>query len=161
MGRKSKHDIAAAKVADGTVVSQIDALQRLTMAQLRERWSDLFGNEPPRAGRAYLLRRLAYRIQELRFGGLSAEVRQELAKARHSQTERPGPSQKTGLQPGTRLLRDWHDERYEVVVQQSGFLYNGQMYKSLSGVARAITGSNWDGYRFFGLKNARPKRRQA
>ena len=63
------------------------------------------------------------------------------------------------LRPGTRLLRDWHGDRYEVTVKEDGFLYEGKCYKSLTAVARAITGSGWSGNRFFGLtQSSRSKR---
>ena len=138
-----------------SVLKQIDELNRMSMDQLRKRWRDLFGTDSARVGRSYLIRRLAYRIQELVYGGLSRETRQKLVALSDDQnttaTKSPRKRQATNLQPGTRLLRDWHGERYEVVVQDDGFLYDGKKYRSLSAVARAITGSYWSGNRFFGL----------
>jgi hypothetical protein len=149
----------AAKTCGGSqqksVLKQIDELNRMSMDQLRKRWKDLFGTDSGRMGRSYLIRRLAYRIQELVYGGLSREARQKLAAIADGDEakskEPPRKRQAANLQPGTRLLRDWHGERYEVVVQEDGFLYDGKMYRSLSAVARAITGSYWSGNRFFGL----------
>ena len=114
-------------------------------------------------GRSYLIRRLAYRIQELVYGGLSREARQKLAAIADGDEakskEPPRKRQAANLQPGTRLLRDWHGQRYEVIVQEDGFLHDGKKYRSLSAVARAITGSYWSGNRFFGLKpNSKKKR---
>ena len=138
-----------------SVLKQIDELNRMSMDQLRKRWKDLLGTDPGRLGRNYLIRRLAYRIQELVYGGLSREARQKLAAIAdgdEADSKRPPRKrQAANLQPGTRLLRDWHGERYEVVVQEDGFLYDGKKYRSLSAVARAITGSYWSGNRFFGL----------
>jgi hypothetical protein len=141
-----------------SVLSQIDALNRMSMDQLRKRWSDLFGTDSGRLGRSYLVRRLAYRIQELVFGGLSREARSRLqeltAEASQTNPQKPSRRQAANLQTGTRLLRDWHGERYEVIVQDDGFLHDGKKYRSLSAVARAITGSYWSGNRFFGLSPA-------
>ena len=141
-----------------SVLSQIDALNRMSMDQLRKRWSDLFGTDSGRLGRSYLVRRLAYRIQELVFGGLSREARRRLqelaADASGANPPKPCRRQAASLQTGTRLLRDWHGERYEVIVQDDGFLHDGKKYRSLSAVARAITGSYWSGNRFFGLSPA-------
>ena len=138
-----------------TVLKQIDELNRMSMDQLRKRWTDLLGTELGRLGRRYLIRRLAYRIQELAFGGLSSGPRRELNKIASGSPPKAVAEarkrRKKKLHPGTRLLRDWHGERYEVTVQQDGFLYDGKRYKSLTAVARAITGSGWSGNRFFGL----------
>jgi len=140
------------RAQQNSVLRQIDELNRMSMDQLRKRWKDLLGTETGRMGRSYLIRRLAYRIQELVYGGLSREARQKLsALADGDLTKPPRKHQAANLQPGTRLLRDWHGERYEVVVQDDGFLYDGKRYRSLSAVARAITGSYWSGNRFFGL----------
>jgi hypothetical protein len=145
-----------------SVLKQIDELNQMSTEQLRKRWTDLFGNEPPRVGRGYLVRRLAYRIQELVYGGLSQEAKRKLASIAESSngsTKPAGRRQGGNLQPGTRLLRDWHGVRYEVTVQEDGFLYDGKKYRSLSAVARAITGSYWSGNRFFGLTPGSKKER--
>lgn len=140
---------------DKTVLSQIDALNRMSTAQLRNRWGELFGGEPGMLGRSYLIRRLAYRIQELAYGGLSREARKALNAiadgASVQAATRAKKRQRVNLQVGTRLLRDWHGDRYEVIVAEDGFVYDGKRYRSLSAVARAITGSYWGGNRFFGL----------
>jgi len=145
-----------------TVLRQIDELNRMSMAELRKRWADLLGTDPGRLGRTYLIRRLAYRVQELAYGGLSQEARQQLKALADGPTATHGARQKANLSPGTRLLREWHGDRYEVVVEVGGFRYAGKLYRSLSAVARAITGSHWGGNRFFGLMPvARRKRGMA
>ena len=137
------------------VLRQIHDLNGKSMAELRKRWADLLGTDPGRFGRQYLIRRLAYRIQELAYGGLSRDARRELKAIADGATPKAvvegRKRQKVNLAPGTRLLRDWRGDRYEVVVQQTGFLYNGKSYKSLTAVARAITASNRSGHLFFGL----------
>ncbi len=149
-----------------TVLKQIDELNRMSMDELRKRWADLLGTDPGRLGRRYLIRRLAYRIQELAFGGLNRDAQRELNSIANGSPPRAVAEarkrQKKTLQPGTRLLRDWHGERYEVIVQQDGFLYDSKRYKSLTAVARAITGSGWSGNRFFGLtQHSKPNRGKA
>jgi Protein of unknown function (DUF2924) len=145
------------------VLRQIDQLQRMTMPQLRQKWRDLFGNEAGKLGREYLLRRLAYRIQELVLGGLSTESQRLLGEC-ISQPEKSAKKRRKreqrDLQPGTRLLREWHGKQYEVVVQPDGFQFDGQIYRSLSQIARLITGSHRGGRRFFGLKPSVTKERK-
>jgi len=147
-----------------TVLQQIDELDRMSMADLRDRWKVLFGTDGGRFGRGYLIRRLAYRIQELAFGGLSREARRALkniADGKAVQQDLPARRrQQVGLTTGTRLLREWHGQRHEVVVKEDGFLYDGKTYRSLTAVARAITGTAWSGNRFFGLIDNSPSRRK-
>ncbi|MAE61465.1 MAG: hypothetical protein CMJ49_08940 [Planctomycetaceae bacterium] len=101
-----------------------------------------------------ILRRLAYRIQELAYGGLSQGAIKQLkavADGRPVATTKPRKRGKIDLAPGTRLLREWHGDRYEVIVEADGFRYAGKTYRSLSAVARAISGSHVSGNSFFGL----------
>ncbi len=144
------------KPDDRGVVRQINGLQRMSMVELRKKWTDLFGTDPGRLGRQYLIRRLAYRIQEIIHGGLSREAKQRLSELAANPTgeRKKIKREATNLQVGTRLLRDWHGERYEVIVDRDGFTYKGKTYRSLSAVARAITGTHRGGRRFFGLEPA-------
>lgn len=138
---------------DQSIIKQIDKLNTMSMRELRKRWLDLFGTDSGRLGRAYLIRRLAYRIQELVYGGLSQEARRRLKElAENPGKKKPTKSELTNLQVGTRLLREWHGEQYEAIVKADGFLYEGKVYRSLSAVARAITGRHCGGRRFFGLQ---------
>ena len=138
-----------------TVLKQIDELNQMSMAQLRKRWADLMGTDPGRLGRHYLMRRLAYRVQELAYGGLSTQARKQLNAVADGKTVKPSKSRKTILAPGTRLLREWHGDRYEVIVEVDGFRYNGKVYRSLTAVARAITGQHTSGNLFFGIQRKR------
>lgn len=140
--------------ADRSVVRQINEIQRMSLPELRKKWVDLFGRDPGKLSKQYLIRRLAYRVQELIYGGMSQETREKLRRWAENpeQMVKKPVREKTHLQPGTRLLRDWHGERYEVIVQDDGFLFNGKIYRSLSGVAKAITGRHCGGRRFFGLQ---------
>jgi hypothetical protein len=145
------------------VLKQVSELPHLPTAALKERWRILYGREPPANNREYLVRRLAYRIQELAFGGLKDETRERLRQA--AQDDNPGG--RTGRARrrrrrldgipmlGTRLVREWNGGRYEVTVVREGFEHQGRVYRSLSAVAKTITGSHLSGRAFFGV--ARPR----
>ncbi len=150
-----------------SVLAQLAELERLSHVSLKRRWRDLFGNEPPAYGRQFLRRRLAYRIQERAFGGLSENARTQmeaLVPSVESQENQSAPSRakpgktKPGLAPpGTRLIREFRDKRYEVVVGEKGFEFEGRRYRSLSAIAREITGTQWNGPAFFGLREKSTK----
>ena len=112
---------------------------------LEAAWAGLFGRTPPRTlSRRLLEYAAAYHLQAQRYGGLSPALKRELLRA--------GPPRKRNpLAPGSRLVREWHGRTHSVEVTETGFLYGGQSYRSLSEVARAITGARWSGPRFFGL----------
>ncbi|RJP60907.1 MAG: DUF2924 domain-containing protein [Candidatus Auribacter fodinae] len=140
-----------------SIVKQIGELQSLTTQQLKERWKTLFRKEPPEYSRAILIKRLAYRIQEIKFGGVSLSIRKKLndslTKADCDQFGIPRKKFDRNLPVvGTRLIREWQGKRYEVTVCRGGFEYNGKMYRSLTSVAKTITGSQWNGPAFFGLR---------
>ena len=138
-----------------TVLKQIDELNRMSMAQLRKRWADLMGTDPGQLGRQYLMRRLAYRIQELTYGGLSTQARKQLEAVADGRAAKPSKSRATDLATGTRLLREWRGDRYEVTVEADGFRYNGKVYRSLTAAAYAITGQHTSGNLFFGIQRKR------
>ena len=142
-----------------SVLRQINELQRMSLNELRRKWLDLFGTDPAKLSKQYLTRRLAYRIQELTYGGLSKSTREKLSNwakdPKHA--EKKSVREKTTLQLGTRLLRDWHGERYEVIVQEDGFVFQGKKYRSLSAISRSITGRHINGRRFFGLQPSSTK----
>ena len=140
------------------VLAQISVLKSAPAGALKVRWRELFGSEPPPYNRRFLESRLAYRLQELAHGGLSADVHRRL-KAAAGELPAKG---KTGKRPsgdrpisGTRLIRDWKGVEHQVTVRDADFEYQGRPYKSLSAVARTITGTRWNGLVFFGLKGQR------
>ena len=145
---------------NNSVIKQIDQLNQMSTRDLHKKWMDLFGTDPGQLGRAYLIRRLAYRIQELVHGGLSRTARKQFKELVQGSATKTTKSQLSNLQVGTRLLREWHGQKYEVVVQSDGFLFNGKTSRSLSAVARAITGRHCGGRRFFGLKPSKKQRSQ-
>ncbi len=142
-----------------SVLRQLATLNTMTLEQLREKWLDLYGSAPPPYKRQFLIKRLAYRIQELFYGGLSEtakarlkQVAQEDSVARVDARVSKNPEGKADILPGTRFVRIWKDRRYEVLAQENGFEYEGRIFRSLSAVAREITGTRWNGRLFFGLK---------
>ena len=142
-----------------TVLRQIAQIQKLPLEGLRERWRALFETEPPAYSRSLLARRLIYRLQEIQHGGLSHQARERIQQAatEHGLTEmgappRRAPKRKESPGIGTRLVREWNGERYEVTVTREGFEFQGRTYRSLSAIARAITGTQWNGPAFFGLR---------
>ncbi|MBP8235905.1 MAG: DUF2924 domain-containing protein [Rhizorhabdus sp.] len=133
------------------VEEEIDALARLDLAGLQEAWRERYGPPPAFRSRDLLRRLLAFEIQAEIYGGLDAELRQRLRRSHSTARKKPG------LQPGTTITREWRGERHVVEVVEAGFLHAGTRYRSLSEVARAITGARWSGPRFFGLAEGAPK----
>ena len=142
-----------------SVVARVAALKTATTPNLKAMWRQLFETEPPPYNRRFLESRLAYRIQELAYGGLKPETIERLealaedldggdpAKRRRQAKDRPIA--------GTRLIREWQGVEHCVTVRDEGYEYQGRPYQSLSAIARAITGTRWNGWVFFGLKNQR------
>ena len=138
---------------DLEVARRLEALCDLTPDELRKEWRRLYRTQPPRLSRDLLVRAIAYRIQELRYGGLSKATRRKFAsliEARDSGAEiaKEGAQR---IRAGARLIREWNGRTHTVMVEEDGFSYAGQNYRSLSAVARDITGARWSGPRFFGL----------
>ena len=141
-----------------SVLAQLAALKTAPVAELKQKWRDLFDREPPPYNRRFLESRLAYRIQELAYGGLSEETLERLeVLADELEGKKPRRSSLLNNRPiaGTRLIREWNGVERCVTVRNSDFEYQGRPYKSLSAVAKHITGTQWNGLVFFGLKNTR------
>ena len=134
------------------ITAEIARLESLTLDGLREEWRRLHQMPPPRRlSRDILLRGITYRLQENAIGGLSKAMLRKLQTSTPTQStknRRPRPS----FKPGTRLVREWHGVTHTVVILADGVEWRGQRYRSLSVVAREITGAHWSGPRFFGLK---------
>ncbi len=141
-----------------SVMAQVVVLPDKTTDELKRMWRDLYDSDPPPYNRAFLIKRLGYRLQELSIGSLSETSRKRLdamaadpeygdpVKMRRRQTGRPIT--------GTRLIREWRGVEHQVTVLDDGFEYQGQRYKSLSVIARTITGTRWSGPIFFGLRRS-------
>jgi hypothetical protein len=141
-----------------TVLAQLAALKSTPTAGLKQKWRELFETEPPPYNRRFLESRLAYRIQELVYGGLKKETIERLEALgeqldggkievrRKRADDRPIS--------GTRLIREYQGVEHCVTVRDADFEYQGRPYKSLSAVARAITGTRWNGLVFFGVRRS-------
>jgi len=139
---------------------EIAKLEGLDLDALKARWVELFERPAPKwCSRDLMLRAHAYYVQEQDVGGLSRAARRRLAelavqmKGGHAETVQP-PS-RPSLKAGTRLIREWNGALHQVSVLDDGFEYRGDRYRSLSQVARKITGARWSGPRFFGLHQAK------
>ena len=142
-----------------TVLARLAALKTTPTLDLKRQWRDLFEKEPPPYNRRFLESRLAYRIQELAYGGLKPETIERL-EALGEQLDGGNVVLRrirADAKPisGTRLIREWQGVEHSVTVRDLDYGYQGRPYKSLSAVARAITGTRWNGWVFFGLKSRR------
>jgi hypothetical protein len=138
------------------ILRRLATLQAAPVADLKQQWLELFGKEPPAFSRTYLQSRLAYRIQELAYGGLRSETVARLEALgekldggnitlrRIRADDRPIA--------GTRLVREYQGVEHMVTVLADGFEFEGRPFRSLSAIARAITGTRWNGWTFFGLR---------
>jgi hypothetical protein len=145
---------AAANPTGHNELSQrLAALDELTAPQLRDEWRRLYRGQPPRLSRDLLIRTVAYRMQELAYGGLSKATQHKLdALTKELETKgRIVITPDSSLRPGTRLVREWRGRTHTVIVTQDGFEYTGKAFPSLTKIAHAITGAHWSGPRFFGL----------
>jgi len=137
------------------LAAEIVSLSELGIDELRERWKAMYGKPlSQEIGRSFLIRAIAYRLQEKAFGGLKPSTRRLLARvaeesATGSSLKKP---QIRKAQSGTVLIREWQGNAHRVTMLDDGVSFHGKHYRSLSEVAREITGSRWSGPRFFGLR---------
>jgi len=158
---------------DMNVGKEVTALKRMTVPQLREKYREVFGDETRARHKAFLIKRIIWRMQAKTEGDLSERARRradELANDADLRLGPPkakpstnGPAERTATatvrlssdsrlpMPGAVLTREYKGETVEVMVLPKGFQYDGEVYRSLSAVAKAITGTHWNGYHFFGL----------
>ena len=144
------------KIPATQVLSRLAALHAAPIAALKAQWRELYGKEPPPFSRSYIQSRLAFRIQELAYGGLKPETVDRLVALgeqldggnvvlrRIRADSRP--------LAGTRLLREWQGVQHVITVRHDDFEFEGRPYQSLSAIARHITGTRWNGWTFFGLR---------
>jgi len=164
-GKKSEAAKARDDIAD--LPRQLVALREMTVNELRERYREVYGEPSRSRNKDYLRKKVAWRIQELAEGGLSDQARARIDKlapetparwkkrsmAEAQATVATGPTRDPRLPPsGTVLTREHQGVEHAVTVLDDGFTYDGVRFASLSKVARAITGTNWNGFSFFGLQ---------
>ena len=146
-------------MTEPSVLARVSALKAASTADLKKRWRELFDTEPPPYNRRFLESRLAYRIQEIAFGGLKPQTlaRLEALGKRLDGGNIATRRIRTDDKPitGTRLIREWQGVEHTVTVLKDGYEWQGRPYRSISAIARAITGTRWNGWVFFGLKNTR------
>jgi hypothetical protein len=134
---------------DKSTLRQIARLPHLSKGQLGELWQKLYKKPaPPGIRREILIPFLAYRIQEIAYGGLKPATRAELRRIAKTLKRNPASNElliRPRIKPGTRLLRQWRGETHEVFVTSSGYEYGGMSYRSLSEIARKVTGTRWSG----------------
>src|SRR5215203_1126057 len=140
------------QAVDLPIAAEIERVRSLPLADLRTAWRKMFSRSPPAAlTRDLLARMIAWRMQEKAFGGHDPESLKLLARL--ARGERAGEPRRS-LKSGTVLVRDYRGERHSVTVVAGGFVWREETYASLSTIARAITGTAWNGPRFFGLRAA-------
>jgi len=178
MARKKSDAAARARRAVADIPGQLAALRNMTVAQLREKYREVFGEPTRSRNKDYLRKKVAWRIQELAEGGLSDRARariEELADGAPMRQRSSGNGPGNGAavttpatpatdrdprlpEPGTVLTRTHGGVEHQVTVLDDGFEYRGERYTSLSKIAREITGTNWNGFLYFGLQRRTRKR---
>jgi hypothetical protein len=146
---------APAQPADPAVEDELDRLVTMPIAKLRVRYREVFRTEPPKAFGPDLLRRsIAHRIQEKAYGGLSRPTERLLDQMMKAYAAKPGGKivLPRRIKPGSVLVREWKSKSHRVTVLEDGFVYDGDTYSNLSEIAVLITGTKWNGPRFFGLR---------
>ena len=134
---------------------EIETLEKLHLNELRQRWERAWGIEPhARIGRTMLEKSLRYKVREQEQGGLSLDQQKRLDQLVKQYKRNPNALDNPSgpLKPGTRLVRTHDGTKHTVIVKETGFEYQGRPYTSLSKIANDITGKNWNGWVFFGLK---------
>ena len=147
---------APAQATDPAVEAELDRLAVMPIAQLRIRYCEVFRTDPPKAFGPDLLRRsIAHRIQEKAYGGLSRSTQRLLDQMMKTYAAKPNGKivLPRRIKPGSELVRTWKGKTYRVMVMADGFAYDGETFASLSEIASAITGTRWNGPRFFGLRS--------
>lgn len=143
---------------DEPILARLAALKAMSVKDLKTEWQALFDAPAPNNSRTFLESRLAYRIQELTYGGPDKQTRRLLDlladEVEGTLTRKAQIADPRNPVVGTKLIREWNGVAHTVTILREGFDWDGRRYKSLSAVARAITGTRWNGYRFFGLRAA-------
>ncbi len=142
---------------DDDLDQRLTRIDQATLGELRSLWSEIFNTSHPRTKRKELLvRTLAFRLQEKAHGALKPATQRRLVRLAEVLEANPDslnpPSPR--IKPGTRFIREWHGDTHEVTAIDKGFTYRGKQYKSLTEIARVITGTHWSGPTFFGLRRS-------
>lgn len=123
--------------------------------ELKRQWGEAWGMPPPpKIGRTMLEKSLAFKLREQAGLGLTPEQQQKLNRLVAAYKRNPAPLRELKVKPGTRLVRTWQGSQYDVLVRTDGYEFQGKKFKSLSEIAKTITGTSWNGWRFFGIKDS-------
>jgi hypothetical protein len=144
-------------IDEAALEAEIGRLPDLSLLELRHRWKTLFGHPAPKSlRRNFLARAVAYQMQVEAYGGLSVATKRRLREI--AKGVRTGDANallgSNRIKSGTQMIRQWQNTTHTVTALVEGFEWDGRTYKSLSAVANAITGTNWNGFAFFGIKRA-------
>jgi len=146
-------------IDDAVLETEIGRLPALSLLELRNRWKTLFGHPAPKSlRRSFLARAVAYQMQVEAYGGLSVATKRrlrEIVAAVRSGDANAVPGS-VRIKPGTQMIRQWQNTTHTVTALAEGFEWNGGTYKTLSAIAKAITGTNWNGFAFFGIIKRAP-----
>ena len=141
---------------DFEILKRITKLQKQSEKELLKVWRTMFEGDPEIMSRKYMIGKLAYKIQELAYGGLDAETENKIKncakEVAKEKTVTAKKSQKFSPMVGTKITKKYNDQMLEVMVVNDGFSYEGTVYKSLSAIANKITGTKWNGLKFFNVK---------
>jgi hypothetical protein len=149
-GLPTQRPAAAADLA-----AKLAALPEMAVVDLRAEWRRLYRAHPPqKIGRHLLELGVAWKLQERAYGGLSAATKRRLADLARTMDEKGdlAKARVVRLKPGAKLVREWRGETHDILVLEDGFQWRGQRWRSLSAIAREMTGTHWSGPRFFGLQ---------
>jgi hypothetical protein len=148
--------VSPVQPTDPAMEAELDRLAMMPIVQLRVRYREVFRGDPPKAFGPDLLRRsIAYRIQEKAYGGLSRSAQRLLDQMMKAYVAKPNGkiALPRRIKPGSVLMREWKGKSHRVTVLADGFVYDGDTYGNLSEIAVLITGTRWNGPRFFGLRS--------
>lgn len=153
----SVHDAPESGGAEGRRVdlhSELRVVQESDRDALAARWRQIHDHDPPpRLSRELMVRAICYAMQVEAHGGLDRPTQRRLEQLVAEMQSGKAPTEAAfRIKPGTRLIREWHGEIHEVVVLEEGFVFRGRVHRSLSAIAREITGTSWNGHAFFGLR---------
>jgi hypothetical protein len=128
---------------------------KLSPDELKRQWSEAWGMPPPsKISRTMLQKSLAFKLRETAGLGLTPEQQEKLNRLVAAYKRNPAPLRELKVKPGTRLIRTWQGSQYDVLVRTDGYEFQGRKFKSLSEIAKNITGTSWNGWRFFGITNS-------
>ena len=139
------------KEQDLTVVKQVMSLKFKTLNDLIKLWHSMFDKPPVFRSRQYLIPKLAYRIQELAYGGVDIKTEKAIASAVKELDKNKRKSNKYAPSIGTKIVKEYRGQIHEVLAVENGFAYGGTVFKSLSAIATKITGTKWNGLKFFNV----------